>query len=131
SPAAPPGIAAVPDGEQHQQTRDQAPGGLTPLPRRRKPPVLVSEHGRTVDGASAHGGDTHGDDAHADDTRGGETHQSRTRGSEARGGEKRPGPDGEATAGDTPGAPDAPARPAPGGLPRRVRQASLAPQLKQ
>ncbi|ARF54110.1 sensor histidine kinase [Streptomyces gilvosporeus] len=131
SPAAPPGIAAVPDGEQHQQTRDQAPGGLTPLPRRRKPPVLVSDHGRTVDGASAHGGDTHGDDAHADDTRGGETHQSRTRGSEARGGEKRPGPDGEATAGDTPGAPDAPARPAPGGLPRRVRQASLAPQLKQ
>ncbi|MFI9048636.1 nitrate- and nitrite sensing domain-containing protein [Streptomyces sp. NPDC053427] len=110
SPAAPPGIAPVPAGEQHQQTRDQAPGGgPAPLPRRRKPPVLVSDHGRTVDGGPAHA-------------------QASAEGPEPeRRGPRRPDPAEEPPAGGTP---EAPAPLTPGGLPRRVRQASLAPQLR-
>ncbi|MFI9204246.1 nitrate- and nitrite sensing domain-containing protein [Streptomyces sp. NPDC053048] len=71
----------VPPGEQHQQADD----GPTPLPRRR-PPVLVSDHGRIVTGTRP-----------AKDPAGG------------------PGQERTPT----------------GGLPRRVRQASLAPQLKE
>ncbi|MEV0373789.1 nitrate- and nitrite sensing domain-containing protein [Streptomyces sp. NPDC050636] len=97
SPPGPRSIAPVPpvpDGEQHHQTRDQAPaGGLAPLPRRPRPPVLVSDHGRTVEDGDA--------DGEADT--------------------ERPGPErGDAGPGPT----------TPRGLPRRVRQASLAPQLK-
>ncbi|WP_330477198.1 nitrate- and nitrite sensing domain-containing protein [Streptomyces platensis] len=130
SSSAPRGIAPVPpapEGEQHQQTRDQAPGGPAPLPRRRRPPVLVSDHGRTVDDR--------------DDRRKRDTERPAPEGS------GRPGPGGSGRAADRPSssaapqepAPDAPQRaegpdtPAPTtstGLPRRVRQASLAPQLK-
>ncbi|MGW8555281.1 nitrate- and nitrite sensing domain-containing protein [Streptomyces tubercidicus] len=127
--AAPRGIAPVPpvpEGEQHQQTRDQAPGGPAPLPRRRRPPVLVSDHGRTVDDRDA----------------------PRKRGAE-RPGPERPGPEGSGSghgtdrpsssaapqdpAPDAPQPAEGPDTPAPTtstGLPRRVRQASLAPQLK-
>ncbi|MGW7640512.1 sensor histidine kinase [Streptomyces decoyicus] len=117
-------VPPVPEGEQHQQTRDQAPGGLAPLPRRRpRPPVLVADHGRTVDDRGAQ--------------------EQRAAG---RPGSGRPRPEGSAarppsSAAPAPQgpAPDGPQptedreRPAPTtatGLPRRVRQASLAPQLK-
>ncbi|KPC60118.1 sensor histidine kinase [Streptomyces chattanoogensis] len=121
SPAAPPAVAPFPSGEQHQQTRDQAPGGLAPLPRRHKPPVLVSDHGRTVDGGAAPGSAARGNEA---------------RGNEARGNDRpdpeRRGPRRPELAEETPGGtPDVPPPQTPGGLPRRVRQASLAPQLKQ
>ncbi|MFB6436491.1 nitrate- and nitrite sensing domain-containing protein [Streptomyces sp. NPDC056411] len=96
-------VPPVPDGEQHQQARDQAPGGgLAPLPRRPRPPVLVSDHGRTVDGRD--------------------------------GGREEGAPDSGRPAGEESGG-TAPARETPPattstGLPRRVRQASLAPQLR-
>ncbi|MFE1774863.1 nitrate- and nitrite sensing domain-containing protein [Streptomyces sp. NPDC059008] len=98
-------VPPVPDGEQHQQTRDQAPGGaLAPLPRRPRPPVLVSDHGRTVDGRDG-----------ADEPSDGE-------------------PSGERPSGEDAGDPGPPPSPptaiTPRGLPRRVRQASLAPQLR-
>ncbi|MYT28935.1 MULTISPECIES: nitrate- and nitrite sensing domain-containing protein [unclassified Streptomyces] len=114
-PAAPngprtaPGRDRIPSGEQHQQAGDQAPtGGLTPLPRRPRTPVLVSDHGRTVDGAR-----TPDDDSRQD----------------------RPQPaEPPAAARHTPDEPPTDGTPAPAttpkGLPRRVRQASLAPQLK-
>ncbi|MGW2025865.1 sensor histidine kinase [Streptomyces decoyicus] len=114
-------VPPVPEGEQHQQTRDQAPGGLAPLPRRRpRPPVLVADHGRTVD------------DRGAQEQRAAE-----------RPGSGRPRPEARppANAAPAPQGPDAdgprpaedrerPAPTTPTGLPRRVRQASLAPQLK-
>ncbi|MGY5128384.1 nitrate- and nitrite sensing domain-containing protein [Streptomyces nigrescens] len=122
--SAPRGIAPVPsapEGEQHQQTQDQAPGGPAPLPRRHRPPVLVSDHGRTVDDRDA----------------------------QRKPGTARPGPEDSGSgrsadrpsssaapqdpAPDTPQPADGPDTPAPTtstGLPRRVRQASLAPQLK-
>ncbi|WP_369355980.1 nitrate- and nitrite sensing domain-containing protein [Streptomyces sp. cg2] len=119
-PAAPhgprtaPGRADIPSGEQHQQAGDQAPtGNLTPLPRRPRTPVLVSDHGRTVDAA-------------------------RTPDEDGR--QERPQPaepqpaEPPATAQHTPDEPPADGTPAPAttpkGLPRRVRQASLAPQLR-
>ncbi|MEJ8646559.1 nitrate- and nitrite sensing domain-containing protein [Streptomyces sp. MS1.AVA.3] len=117
-------VPPVPEGEQHQQTRDQAPGGLAPLPRRRpRPPVLVADHGRTVD------------DRAAQEQRAAE-----------RPGSGRPRPEGSgarppSSAASEPQGPSAdgpqptedrerPAPTTPTGLPRRVRQASLAPQLK-
>ncbi|WP_399094778.1 nitrate- and nitrite sensing domain-containing protein [Streptomyces sp. BBFR2] len=97
---------------EHQAPDD----GPAPLPRRRpRPPVLVSDHGRTVDDGEPR--------AHA-------------------GGPGDPGPEPSGhprpADGDPPAPPggDGPAdRPAApgntvGGLPRRVRQASLAPQLR-
>lgn len=93
---------ASPD-EQHQQALDQTPEQLSdpvPLPRR-KPPTLVTDHGRRVDER-------------------GRTH---------------PAP--EPARADEPTPPQAPGlRPAAepprllDGLPRRIRQASLAPQLR-
>ncbi|MFI2781517.1 sensor histidine kinase [Streptomyces sp. ALB3] len=99
--------------EQHQQAFDSSdghsadvrpmrPAGPVPLPRR-KPPTLVSGQGRRIgDGGRAHPG-------------------------------AEPGP-GASPASDAP----VRLRPAPrppadtvGGLPRRVRQASLAPQLRE
>ncbi|MFF0451282.1 nitrate- and nitrite sensing domain-containing protein [Streptomyces sp. NPDC004609] len=82
--------------EQHQQALDPAPermAGAVPLPRRKKPPTLVTDHGRRVDEP-------------------GRTHPA-------------PPP-------DSPPGTDAVPAPPPmiGGLPRRVRQASLAPQLR-
>ncbi|MFH9249929.1 nitrate- and nitrite sensing domain-containing protein [Streptomyces lydicus] len=106
--SAPRSIAPVPsvsDGEQHQQTRDQAPGGgLAPLPRRRRPPVLVSDHGRTVDAGDGAG-------------------QDRKPAAE------RPAATDE-NSGDATTPRETPPATTPTGLPRRVRQASLAPQLK-
>ncbi|MGW9172357.1 sensor histidine kinase [Streptomyces decoyicus] len=117
-------VPPVPEGEQHQQTRDQAPGGLAPLPRRRpRPPVLVADHGRTVD------------DRGAQEQRAAERpgagrprpEDSETRLlSNAAPAPQGPDPDGPRPAEDR----ERPAPTTPTGLPRRVRQASLAPQLK-
>ncbi|WP_406865252.1 nitrate- and nitrite sensing domain-containing protein [Streptomyces sp. HUAS MG47] len=131
--------------EQHQQAYDQGaargaadrdPGrddGPVPLPRRR-PPTLVSDHGRRVDEP----GRAH--PAPAKDTAPG------TNGVPARDtGRDRPtlptlipGRKPDPASAPGPAAPPAPTLvpvppegPAPfGGLPRRVRQASLAPQLR-
>ncbi|MFD9719567.1 nitrate- and nitrite sensing domain-containing protein [Streptomyces sp. NPDC059076] len=94
-------------GEQHQQANDPTPertSGTVPLPRR-EPPTLVTDHGRRVDDQ-------------------GRTH-----------------PTAEPVRAEQPQRayrPEAPARGAEGtsparidGLPRRVRQASLAPQLRE
>ncbi|MCQ4041960.1 nitrate- and nitrite sensing domain-containing protein [Streptantibioticus rubrisoli] len=85
--------------EQHQQAADPADhkrddaadGKPTPLPRRRRSPVLVADRGRTL-------------------------------------GPTRPRLEPAATDEPEPAATD---RPAPTALPRRVRQASLAPQLRE
>ncbi len=111
--------------EQHQQARDEAhssrratdgdqTGGLAPLPRRRpQTPVLVSDHGRTVDN-----GERARHEAPDSRTEENEDTVSRTDSSS-----------------ETDSAPSAPTGAAQsgtvGGLPRRVRQASLAPQLKR
>ncbi|UNO38771.1 nitrate- and nitrite sensing domain-containing protein [Streptomyces sp. MST-110588] len=51
-----PDTSHAPAREQHQQTRDQAPGGTPrPLPRRRRPAVLVSDHGRPVNAPEGQG----------------------------------------------------------------------------
>ncbi|MFI0789183.1 nitrate- and nitrite sensing domain-containing protein [Streptomyces lydicus] len=98
-------VPSVPDGEQHQQTRDQAPGGgLAPLPRRPRPPVLVSDHGRTVDAGDGAG-------------------QGRKPAAGRTG-------DADENSGDATPPRETPPATTPTGLPRRVRQASLAPQLK-
>ncbi|WP_269856381.1 nitrate- and nitrite sensing domain-containing protein [Streptomyces sp. RPT161] len=84
--------------EQHQQAADPAErkrdeadeGKPTPLPRRRRTPVLVADRGRTL-------------------------------------GPARPRPEPAATNRPEPAAD----MPAPTALPRRVRQASLAPQLRE
>ncbi len=97
------------DAEQHQQTPDSA--GPVPLPRRRRTPVLVADRGRTLETARQHRAapnDEAKDAADATDTK---------RAKQA----KRPKQE-KGTA--------APAPAAVGGLPRRVRQASLAPQLR-
>ncbi|MGA5408416.1 nitrate- and nitrite sensing domain-containing protein [Streptomyces lavendulocolor] len=111
------------DQEQHQQATDQAPdataGGLVPLPRR-KPPTLVAHRGRRLD----EGGRTHPAPGARSDT--------------PTPGSARPGaapaapttPPGPGAAGETP-APDDDATLLLRGLPRRVRQASLAPQLRE
>ncbi|MEU8522193.1 nitrate- and nitrite sensing domain-containing protein [Streptomyces sp. NPDC048577] len=86
-----------------------APGAPVPLPRRRQP-TLVADHGRRVDGPDrAPAGSGRGD-----------------RGPSAPGAPA--GPEPESAPMLVPVPPDGPA---PfGGLPRRVRQASLAPQLR-
>ncbi|WP_235092742.1 nitrate- and nitrite sensing domain-containing protein [Streptomyces sp. A1-5] len=108
-PRAVPKPVLVPSGEQHQQAGDQAPNGqLAPLPRRSRTPVLVSDHGRTVDGART-----------PDDP----------------GGEPRPEPDAGPAAGqrtpdrtpadDAPAAPaTTPQGPAPPGAPGQPRPAA-------
>ncbi|GGO96938.1 histidine kinase [Wenjunlia tyrosinilytica] len=88
-----------------ERTADRTPGGL---PRRRRSPVLVADRGRTVEGAPP----------------------AR---SESRHARTEPAPDhGQASASADPALPSA--RPGAGsneyGLPRRVRQANLAPQLR-
>ncbi|WP_405890976.1 nitrate- and nitrite sensing domain-containing protein [Streptomyces sp. NBC_00133] len=126
--------------EQHQQALDQMPErlpGPVPLPRR-KPPTLVTDHGRRVDER----GRTHPAPApgpgHADEP------------ALAPAPEPRPEPRAEPRHAPWPA--PAPAAPAPApapkkapltdqaptsepapldGLPRRVRQASLAPQLRE
>ncbi|OKH98036.1 histidine kinase [Streptomyces sp. CB02923] len=108
----PPPVAPVPPAgtpEQHEQTSDRTPAddGPAPLPRRHRPPVLVSDHGRPVDGAARA-------DVRSDAETDGDTDADMDTGTTT---ETGPAPSGR------------PATKA-GGLPRRVRQASLAPQLK-
>ncbi|MGP8303517.1 nitrate- and nitrite sensing domain-containing protein [Streptomyces inhibens] len=150
-PAAPRGIAPVPpvpEDEQHQQTRDRSPrGGPAPLPRRPRPPVLVSDHGRTVDDRDAGGTGT---TERPETERPGPERPELERPVAERPGPESPGspPSSSAPKDPAPDAPDAPntsdapeptdgtpargtpAPTTPTGLPRRVRQASLAPQLK-
>ncbi|MFD8549514.1 nitrate- and nitrite sensing domain-containing protein [Streptomyces sp. NPDC059649] len=112
-------VPPVPDGEQHQQTRDQAPGGgLAPLPRRHRPPVLVCDHGRTVDDRERER------DRDRDGDRDG--HRDRDERSAARGSAE----DSADGSGDAARPRETPPARTSTGLPRRVRQASLAPQLK-
>ncbi|MGW8889322.1 sensor histidine kinase [Streptomyces sp. NPDC055749] len=104
------------DREQHQQAADQTggreadvrpmrPAGPVPLPRR-KPPTLVTDHGRRVD-------------------EDGRAHPAVT------GPDAFPSPPATAArpAAEAPAA--EPVRETVGGLPRRVRQASLAHQLRE
>ncbi|MFI9257662.1 nitrate- and nitrite sensing domain-containing protein [Streptomyces sioyaensis] len=130
--SAPRSIAPVPpvsDGEQHQQTDDQAPGGaLAPLPRRHRPPVLVSDHGRTVDDRDAQG--KRGANRHGAERSRSEEHEAS--GSESGRSSSAAPQDPPPPAGPRPVADHDPSGPTtPQGLPRRVRQASLAPQLKK
>ncbi|MGW1128674.1 sensor histidine kinase [Streptomyces sp. NPDC002526] len=106
--------------EQHQQAPDDGvralhPEGVRPLPRRRRPPTLVTDRGRRVDGDRA--GERAGDRA------GGRAHPASEDREPARPVDRRP-------AVPAPRAPE-PAPDTVGGLPRRVRQASLAPQLRE
>ncbi|MFD9292284.1 nitrate- and nitrite sensing domain-containing protein [Streptomyces sp. NPDC060030] len=116
------------DREQHQQAFDASdgrsadvrpmrPAGPVPLPRR-KPPTLVSDQGRRIgDAGRSHHGTPEGFPPAA-----------------GSGGTTEPGP-GASTSDEAP----VRLRPASrlsasdtvGGLPRRVRQASLAPQLRE
>ncbi|GAA2672605.1 sensor histidine kinase [Streptomyces lunalinharesii] len=106
--------AAVPSGEQHQQAGDQAPTGTpAPLPRRPRTPVLVADHGRTVDGART-------PDAPRDKERPPSSAEPRAAASAPR----------DTPAAGTPAGDDPAPTTTPTGLPRRVRQASLAPQLR-
>ncbi|MFI8828889.1 nitrate- and nitrite sensing domain-containing protein [Streptomyces sp. NPDC053431] len=141
-------------GDQHQQAPDRS-GGLgdddtpaapVPLPRRR-PPTLVVDHGRRVDDAGrAHPAGGPSEDESRDGSR--PEPRNGARGGarpDARTGFRADSPSaagaGGSGADDTmelarvrPGptlVPVPPEGPAPfGGLPRRVRQASLAPQLR-
>ncbi|WP_329023372.1 sensor histidine kinase [Streptomyces sp. NBC_01423] len=112
------------DRDQHQQADDGVralhPEGTRPLPRRRRPPTLVTDRGRRVDGPGrAHPGSDDREPARPVDRR-------------------RPAEPPQPTGPRKLGGPTVPAprtpEPAPdtvGGLPRRVRQASLAPQLRE
>ncbi|MFC4496689.1 nitrate- and nitrite sensing domain-containing protein [Streptomyces ovatisporus] len=117
--------APRPGLEQHQQAHDETESsrpqsegdgrdGLAPLPRRRPhTPVLVADHGRPVDGGkrASRAGTAGGDTARK------ESEERADRSSEA---DAAPGrSSGGAQSGTV------------SGLPRRVRQASLAPQLKR
>ncbi|HEV7625142.1 MAG TPA: nitrate- and nitrite sensing domain-containing protein, partial [Streptomyces sp.] len=108
--------------EGHQQARDEThssrpatagdqTGGLAPLPRRRpQTPVLVSDHGRSV----GNGGRT----ARAEGP-GRQAAESQDTSGRSSGTESGSTPFGASRSGTV------------GGLPRRVRQANLAPQLKR
>ncbi|MCP9210636.1 nitrate- and nitrite sensing domain-containing protein [Streptomyces sp. NEAU-Y11] len=138
-----PGQRPVPEAERHQPAPQPLPGnGPAPLPRR-VPPVLVSDHGRPVEGNAA-GGGRHARPHSVDQpsraerpdpaqgpapvARGQAPGQGQGYGS---GHTPAPGQDrGPSWAADrTPERPVPPQRSA-SGLPRRVRQASLAPQLR-
>ncbi|WP_344365598.1 nitrate- and nitrite sensing domain-containing protein [Streptomyces gobitricini] len=132
------------DHEQHQQATDQAPeattGGLVPLPRR-KPPTLVAHRGRRLDergrthpapGAPAQTGPAQTPPAQTAPTRTAHgtpsapgTPFGTTSGAPAETASR--GPEGNLP----PAASDDDATLLLRGLPRRVRQASLAPQLRE
>lgn len=128
------------DREQHQQATDQEsqspagvrpmrPGGPVPLPRR-KPPTLVTDNGRRVDEAGRAHPTTAGRDVKpgATDAGGPRSGATPTEPRQPTGFRK---PTGPATS-EQPASPVAPGpRETVGGLPRRVRQASLAPQLRE
>ncbi|MCB5910617.1 nitrate- and nitrite sensing domain-containing protein [Streptomyces pinistramenti] len=123
-----PGIAPVPRlaaAEQHQQAGDRTPGSdPAPLPRRRpRPPVLVSDHGRTVEDGETRA--RAGGPARPDP----EPESAPRAADESGDGRTSDGPVQGGPAGPPPPRQQPPAT-TPGGLPRRVRQASLAPQLK-
>lgn len=141
------------DREQHQQAADRTaepdgvralrPDGARPLPRR-KPPTLVTDRGRRVD----EGGRAHPTAAGPEPTGGSVRplatgpvpHEDRRRPTEPRpptgfrppagppkARRRQPAPRSSTSAVPSPSAaPDT-----VGGLPRRIRQASLAPQLRE
>ncbi|MER7109213.1 sensor histidine kinase [Streptomyces sp. NPDC000229] len=108
------------DHEQHQQASDQTPertpAGPVPLPRR-KPPTLIAHRGRRLDER----GRTHPAPGASGTPR--ESMEAARTGDTAQ-------PAGSA-APTGPGGPDDDATLLLRGLPRRVRQASLAPQLRE
>ncbi|MGY3063004.1 HAMP domain-containing protein/anti-sigma regulatory factor (Ser/Thr protein kinase) [Streptomyces sp. TE3672] len=128
------------DREQHQQATDQGaesqagvrpmrPGGPVPLPRR-KPPTLVTDNGRRVDEA----GRAHPAAAERDapqDPAGPSGSGTGSTPTEPRQptGFRRPTEPATPEQSASPGAPGT--RETIGGLPRRIRQASLAPQLRE
>ncbi|WP_327349992.1 nitrate- and nitrite sensing domain-containing protein [Streptomyces sp. NBC_01321] len=148
------------DREQQQQASDQAgrpeaevrvmrPGGPVPLPRR-KPPTLVTDNGRRVDEAgrahpaAAEHDSSPGPEAPATDAgirpsaagTGGPTGPRQPVEPREPTGFRKPTVPAPAPESVTPDEPALPAAPgaAPGtvgGLPRRIRQASLAPQLRE
>jgi signal transduction histidine kinase len=146
--------SVAPAGEQHQQARDEAgpasrgatrtgpragePGppdepapsdGPAPLPRRRPgAPVLVSDHGRPVDTARQ---------AQSERDQDGDREENRTtrlprrrRTAPPPAEEPEPSASGPESAPTPDPGPRAEKPTSIGGLPRRVRQASLAPQLR-
>ncbi|MGW0963557.1 nitrate- and nitrite sensing domain-containing protein [Streptomyces gelaticus] len=139
------------DREQHQQAFDHAAGpaagvrpmrptGPVPLPRR-KPPTLITDNGRRVDEAGrARPANAERDIPQGSADAGGPADRStppdadRTRPGAATELRQSTGfrkPTEPATPEDSP-SPRAPsARETVGGLPRRIRQASLAPQLRE
>ncbi|WP_063733075.1 nitrate- and nitrite sensing domain-containing protein [Streptomyces sp. RTd22] len=145
-----PSVVSAPSAEQHQQAPDSRSGaregGPAPLPRR-VPPVLVSDHGHPVDD-SATGRHTRPSwaerreqtpDEATEEPRNQPQHQTQHRTQtqerdQTRHPEQDPGArnDGEDRRHDQASAPErtAPPRRDASGLPKRVRQASLAPQLK-
>ncbi|MFI0822360.1 nitrate- and nitrite sensing domain-containing protein [Streptomyces sp. NPDC021098] len=122
-----PSVVSRPPAEQHQQASDGRSGAPAPLPRR-VPPVLVSDHGHPVDDDAAprHPRPSWAERRDQDPDEGAhrttEHQQDRTRHPEQDPGARD---DGEDRRQD-----QAPPRRGTSGLPKRVRQASLAPQLK-
>ncbi|MFD9380216.1 nitrate- and nitrite sensing domain-containing protein [Streptomyces sp. NPDC059999] len=104
--------------------RPEAPrgSGTVPLPRRRPAPTLVAEHGRRVEPRATPPLSPVG---RAGQDRSGTTPRAETFRPEAPGSPHAPGSPQASGAARVP----RPAQ-APAGLPRRVRQANLAPQLK-
>ncbi|WP_336323133.1 nitrate- and nitrite sensing domain-containing protein [Streptomyces lavendofoliae] len=113
------------DHEQHQQAADQAgpegtTGGLVPLPRR-KPPTLVAHRGRRLDER----GRSHPAPGAPAETARAEAVPTRSAPGQAVPGQAAPRTrDENTTSGDD-------ATLLLRGLPRRIRQASLAPQLRE
>ncbi|MFF1924410.1 nitrate- and nitrite sensing domain-containing protein [Streptomyces sp. NPDC058221] len=127
------------DGErdQHQQAadlaedpdgvRDLRPDGIRPLPRR-KPPTLVTDRGRRIDeNGRAHPAAADPQSTRPAPDRPGGPRQSD--GSRERTGQ--PTPLVPAPRSETPARAPVRAAETVGGLPRRIRQASLAPQLRE
>ncbi|MFG3256261.1 nitrate- and nitrite sensing domain-containing protein [Streptomyces sp. NPDC048172] len=134
-------VPRTPAGEQHQQAHDeqgpaargaeddeQTGGRTTPLPRRRSTPVLVSDHGRPVGAARERERPQREREGDEPSRRELPRRKPKSAPREETGEDERlpaPAPVLEETG------PEVPERSATvGGLPRRVRQASLAPQLK-
>ncbi|WP_326692187.1 nitrate- and nitrite sensing domain-containing protein [Streptomyces sp. NBC_01795] len=144
--------SVAPAGEQHQQARDEAgpssrgetrtgpragepgppdepapPDGPAPLPRRRPgAPVLVSDHGRPVDTARQDQSERD-----RDSEENGTTRLPRRRKPAPAPAEETEPPASSPESAPTPEPGPRSGGPAGiGGLPRRVRQASLAPQLR-
>ncbi|MET9661446.1 nitrate- and nitrite sensing domain-containing protein [Streptomyces sp. NPDC006510] len=128
------------DREQHQQATDQGtepaagvrpmrPAGPVPLPRR-KPPTLVTDNGRRVDeeGRAHPANAEHDVPPGAADTTGPGADSTPTEPRQPTGFRRPTGPAAPEESAP-PGAPST--RETVGGLPRRIRQASLAPQLRE